>query len=51
MDIGKFIQLIRLHKSIWNVSDKLYSNRIKRTKDIALNFLMKCFSFLYSSLE
>ena len=35
MDIGKFIQLIRLHKSIWNVSDKLYSNRIQRTKDIA----------------
>ena len=35
MDIGKFIQLIRLHKSIWNVSDILYSNRIKRTKYIA----------------
>ena len=35
MDIGTCIQLIRLHKSIWNVSDKLYSNRIQRTKDIA----------------
>ena len=35
MDIGQFIQLIRLHKSIWNVSDKLYSNRIQRTKYIA----------------
>ena len=34
MDIGKFIQLFRLHKSIWNVSDKLYSNRIQRTKYI-----------------
>ena len=35
MDIGKFIQLIRLLKSIWNVSDKLYSNRIQRAKYIA----------------
>ena len=35
MDIGTFIQLIRIHKSIWNVSDKLYNNRIQRTKDIA----------------
>ena len=35
MDIGTFIQFIRLHKSIWNVSDKLYSNRIQRTKYIA----------------
>ena len=35
MDIGKFIQLIRIHKSIWNVSDKLYSNRIQRTTYIA----------------
>ena len=35
MDIGKFIQLIRIHNSIWNVSDKLYSNRIQRKKYIA----------------
>ena len=35
MDIGKFIQLIRLHKSIWNVSDSLYSNRIKDIAHIA----------------
>ena len=35
MDICQFIQLTRLHKSIWNVSDKLYSNRIQRTKYIA----------------
>ena len=35
MDIGKFIKLIRFHKSIWNVSDKLYSNRIQRSTYIA----------------
>ena len=35
MDIGKCIQLIQIHKSIWNVGDKLYSNRIQRRKDIA----------------
>ena len=35
MDIGKYIKLMRIQKSIWNVSDKLYSNRIQRTKHIA----------------
>ena len=34
MDIGKCIQLIRIRRSIWNVSDNLYSNWIQRTKDI-----------------
>ena len=35
MDIRKFIHLIRIHKLIWNVGDKLYSNRIQMTKYIA----------------
>ena len=35
MAIRKCIQLLRIHKSIWNIGDTLYSNRIQRTKDIA----------------
>ena len=35
MDIGKFIQLIRINISIWNVPDKLYSKMIQRTTYIA----------------
>ena len=35
MDIGKCIQIIQIHKSIWSVVIKLYSNRIQRTKYIA----------------
>ena len=35
VDIGKFIQLIRIHKSIWNISDTLYNNRIQRTTYIS----------------
>ena len=36
MDIVKFIKLFRIHKSIWNVSDKLYSNRIYKGQKILL---------------
>ena len=35
IDIGKFIQLIRINISICNVADKLYSKMIQRTTYIA----------------
>ena len=49
MDIGKWIQYIRLHKYIWKAGDKIYSDKIQRKKILPLffNILYNNFNFTF----